>query len=249
MPPMTASPLLSVTDLRKVYGAKVALESVSFTLHSAVTLGIVGASGSGKSTLARCLAGFEPPTCGDIRFSGDRREIQLIFQQPAASLNPRFTAAEIVEEPLLIQRRGTLAERRQRAAAALELVGIDRGAIGKGAHQFSGGERQRLAIARALVLEPRLLILDESFNGLDASLIGQISTLLLELQQRLGLTYILISHDLDLVAALAGEIAVMEAGRFVEHAATGTLMSAPRHPRTRELIAATLALNAGGRIQ
>jgi len=246
---VTVEPLLAVRELRKTYGKAVALSGVSFTLHSAGTLGLVGSSGSGKSTLARCLAGFESPTSGEIRFAGSRYEAQLIFQQPAASLNPRFTAAEIVEEPLLIQRRGTPAERRERSAAALELVGIARSALDKRAHQFSGGERQRLAIARSLVLEPRLLILDESFNGLDPSLTAQISALLVELQQRLALTYILISHDLELVRGLATEIAVMEHGCLVEHAPTAVLMSAPQHPRTRELIAATLALSARGRTE
>jgi ABC-type glutathione transport system ATPase component len=182
-------PLLTVRDLSKSYACTLALSGVSFTLSAGKTLGVVGASGSGKSTLARCLAGFESPTSGEIRFAGDRLQIQLIFQQPAASLNPRFTAAEIVEEPLVIQRRGSTDQRR-----------------------------------------------------LDPALVEQISRLLDELQQRVGLTYILISHDLDLVAALASEIAVMDSGRLVEHAPKSLLMSAPQHPRTRELLAATLAL-------
>ena len=197
----------------------------------------MGASGSGKSTLARCLTQFETPTGGEILFEGSplsphrRLDIQLIFQQPAASLNPRFTAAEIVEEPLVIQRAGTGAGRRERAAFALELTGIARTALGKRAHEFSGGERQRLAIARALVAEPKVLILDESFNGLDVTLAAQIAALLTDLQQRLGVAYILISHDLTLVAGLADEIAVMDRGTIVEHAPTATLMSQPRHAR------------------
>jgi ABC-type glutathione transport system ATPase component len=212
------------------------------------TLALVGASGSGKSTLARCLTQFETPTGGEILFEGrplspDRRlEIQLIFQQPAASLNPRFTAAEIVEEPLVIQRAGTARGRRERAAFALGLAGIARTALGKRAHEFSGGERQRLAIARALVAEPKVLILDESFNGLDASLVAQTAQLLNGLQRRLGVAYILISHDLTLVAGMADEIGVMERGAIVEHAPTATLMSQPRHLKTRELIDASVAL-------
>jgi ABC-type glutathione transport system ATPase component len=251
-----ADPLLSVHGLSKTYAnrgqARVALAGVGFTLERARILGVVGASGSGKSTLARCLAGFEAPTSGEILFEGrplapERRlQIQLIFQQPAESLNPRFTAAEIVEEPLVIQRRGAPAERRERAAAALELVGIARAALGKRAHQFSGGERQRLAIARSLAVEPKLLILDESFNGLDPSLTAQISGLLRELQEALGLSYILISHDLELVAALATEIAVMEGGRLVEKGPAGILTTAPEHARTRELLAASLALGGWG---
>ena len=255
---MPADPLLRVRGLSKTYFRRrwlapplpvtAALADVSFTLSRARTLAIIGASGSGKSTLARCLTQFETPTGGEILFEGralspDRRlDIQLIFQQPAASLNPRFTAAEIVEEPLAIQRRGTSRERRERAASALALTGIARCALGKRAHEFSGGERQRLAIARALVVEPKLLILDESFNGLDPSLATQMAALLSSLQDRLGIAYILISHDLTLAAGVADEIAVMAHGAIVEHAPTATLMSQPRHAQTRELIAAAQAL-------
>jgi ABC-type glutathione transport system ATPase component len=142
----------------------------------------------------------------------------------------------------VIQRRGTGTERRERAASALALTGIARAALGKRAHEFSGGERQRLAIARALVVEPKLLILDESFNGLDPSLAAQVAALLTGLQERLGIAYILISHDLTLVADLAHEIAVMEHGAIIEYAPAATLMSQPQHVTTRELIAAALAL-------
>jgi ABC-type glutathione transport system ATPase component len=258
---MPADPLLRVRDLSKTYfrrrwpgpsrPAMAALAGISFTLDRARTLAVIGASGSGKSTLARCLTQFETPTGGQILFEGRalsplrRLDIQLIFQQPAATLNPRFTAAEIVEEPLVIQRRGTGPERRERAASALALTGIARAALGKRAHEFSGGERQRLAIARAIVAEPKLLILDESFNGLDPSLAAQIAALLASLQERLGIAYILISHDLTLAAGLADEIAVMERGAIIEHAPTATLMSQPRHAHTRELIAAALALEGG----
>jgi peptide/nickel transport system ATP-binding protein len=255
---MSFDPLLRVSELSKTYFHRrrlgpprpgtAALAGVSFSLDRARTLAVIGESGSGKSTLAHCLTQFEAPTGGTILFEGrplspDRRlDIQLIFQQPAASLNPRFTAAEIVEEPLVIQRRGTVAERRERAASALELTGIALASLGKRAYEFSGGERQRLAIARALVAEPKLLILDESFNGLDPTLAAQVAALLMDLQKRLGISYILISHDLTLVVELAHEIAVMEHGSIVEHSPTATLMSHPKHPRTRELIAATLAL-------
>ncbi len=258
---MPADPLLRVRDLSKTYfrhrwlrspqPVTLALAGVSFTLERARTLAVIGASGCGKSTLARCLTQFETPTGGEILFEGcplskhRRLEAQLIFQQPAASLNPRFTAAEIVEEPLLIQYAGTRTERRERAAAALELTGIARATLGKRAHEFSGGERQRLAIARAIVAQPKLLILDESFSGLDPLLAAQIAGLLARLQERLGIAYILISHDLRLVAGLAHEIAVMERGEIVEHAPAATLLRDPRQPRTRELIAAGAALEAG----
>ena len=254
-------PLLKVRGLTKVYGRQVhgqrpALDDVNLQLGRGQTLGLVGPSGSGKSTLARCLTFFEEPTAGEVWFESrnlwsldgrDRRrmraEIQIIFQEPAASLNPRFTAAEIVAEPLAIQQRGDRRARRERAVSLMETVGLARAAAGKRAHEFSGGERQRLAIARALVLHPKLLILDESFSGLDQALETQICGLLKELRQRLGLTMILITHDLRLAAEMAGEIAVMESGRIVEHALTGELFAHPRHASTRALLAATLALD------
>jgi ABC-type glutathione transport system ATPase component len=218
-------------------------------------LGLVGESGSGKSTLARCITFFEEPTAGEIRFEGrdlwrlnsrerlrTRAQIQLIFQEPAASLNPRFTAAEIIAEPLAIQNRGNRAARLERACELMQTVGLPPNAAAKPARQFSGGEQQRLAIARALALEPQLLILDESFSGLDLTRQAQMRALLKNLRQRLGLTYILISHDLALVAGLADEIAVMDHGRIVEHAGAAQLVAHPRHPRTRELLDAALAL-------
>lgn len=259
---MPTDPLLRVCELSKTYFRRrwlmrpqpttFALGGVSFSVERGRTLAVIGASGSGKSTLARCLTQFEIPTGGEILFEGRplspdrRRDIQLIFQQPAASLNPRFTAAEIVEEPLVIERRGTGGERRERAASALALTGIARGDLGKRAHEFSGGERQRLAIARALVVEPKLLILDESFNGLDPTLAGQVTALLRALQGLLGVAYILISHDLRQVGEMADEIAVMEHGAIVEQGPAGNLMRQPRHPRTRELIAASRVLEEVG---
>jgi len=232
-----------------------ALRGVNLELARGRTLGLVGPSGSGKSTLARCVTWFEEPTSGEIWFEDRdlrrldararrrmRAEIQIIFQEPAASLNPRFTAAEAVAEPLAIQGRGSRREQMERAAGLMELVGLARDAAGRRSHEFSGGQRQRLAIARALALEPKLLILDESFTGLDVRLQEQICGLLRDLRQRLGLTLLLITHDLALAAAMADEIAVMEAGAIVEHAATAELLARPRHERTRALIEATMAL-------
>ena len=255
---MVAEPYLVVQGLSKTFTRRswwgrhrtgtAALRNVGFSLDKGRTLGVVGPSGSGKSTLARCLAFFETPDSGAIRLNGREAarhvEIQLIFQQPAASLNPRFTALEIVTEPLVIQKRGDRRARRERAAEWLERVGLPRQSMHLPALEFSGGERQRLAIARALVLEPKLLILDESFTGLDLSIQAQITRLLLDLQARLELTCILITHDLALAASVSHEIAVMEAGAIVEHGATAELLAHPRHPVTRELLEAAMALSA-----
>ena len=256
---MAADPFLSVRGLSKNFAGRPAVQDVTFSLERGRTLGVVGPSGSGKTTLARCLALFEAPTSGEIRLDGRnlctlnhrqqaamRPEIQLIFQEPASSLNPRFTAAQIVTEPLLIRGLGTRETRLERASELMETVGLPRHALQTPALEFSGGERQRLAIARALALEPKLLILDESFAGLDLSVQAQVSGLLLDLQQRRGLTYILISHDLALVWRLAGEIAVMDHGSIVEHAGVAVLLARPQHPCTKELLNAAQALSLDG---
>ncbi|MBZ5585052.1 MAG: dipeptide/oligopeptide/nickel ABC transporter ATP-binding protein [Acidobacteriia bacterium] len=241
---MPAETFLSVRKLgrrftaRRWFGRETsgpwAFRDISFDLGRGRTLGLVGPSGSGKTTLARCVALFDPPTCGEILLDGRnvwdanrrdrgrlRSEIQLIAQQPAAALNPRFTAGEIVAEPLLVQRLGTKAWRRRRAAELMEMTGLDPRAAGNRALEFSGGERQRLAIARALALDPRLLILDESLSGLDVSVQAQIANLLLDLQARLGVTYILISHDRSLVERIADEIAILEEGGIAQRPAAG----------------------------
>jgi ABC-type glutathione transport system ATPase component len=256
---MAADAFLSVRGLGKSFAGRAAIQDVTFSLERGRTLGLVGPSGSGKSTLARCLALFEVPTSGEIRLDGRdlcslnrreraamRAEIQLIFQEPASSLNPRFTAAQIVTEPLLIRGAGTRKTRRQRAAELMETVGLSREALETPALEFSGGERQRLAIARALAVEPKLLILDESFAGLDLSVQAQVANLLRDIQARRGLTYVVISHDLGLVWRMAGEIAVMEHGRIVEHAGVAEMLARPQHPLTRELLAASLALSLDG---
>jgi ABC-type glutathione transport system ATPase component len=256
---MAVDPFLSVRGLGKSFAGRPAIQNVTFSLERGHALGLVGPSGSGKSTLARCLSFFEAPTSGEIWLEGrnlcrlNRREraamradIQLIFQEPASSLNPRFTAAQIVTEPLLIRRLGTGKTRILLASELMETVGLPRQALQTPALEFSGGERQRLAIARALALEPELLILDESFAGLDLSAQAQVTNLLLDLQQRHGLTYILISHDLALVWRLAGEIAVMDHGSIVEHAGRADLLARPQHPLTRELLQASLALSLEG---
>jgi ABC-type glutathione transport system ATPase component len=234
-----------------------ALDDVSFTLTRGSTLAVIGESGSGKSTLARCLARLEQPDSGEIWFEGNnlltmnsremfsvRRRMQLIFQESALALNPRFSASEIVEEPLRIQFATKRKERRERALALMELVALRRSLAARSIRDLSGGQRQRLAIARALALEPSLLILDEALSGLDVSTQAQIANLLLELQASLSLAYLLISHDLGLAGNLADEIAVMHQGRIVEQRATADLFSSPQHPQTRMLLASVTGKGA-----
>jgi peptide/nickel transport system ATP-binding protein len=256
--------LLIVEKLTKRYertsvsGAKkevLALQDASFSIGRGSTLALVGESGSGKSTLAFCIACLERPTSGRIVFDGNeiaaldekqlrqvRPQIQLVFQDPARSLNPRFSALEIASEPLLVQGRLDERERETRARALLAQVGIPQEKASQRADEFSGGQRQRLAIARALSLEPKLLVLDEALSALDCSVQAQIANLLLELQAALGLTYLFITHDLGMAAHLADEIAVMEQGRVVEMGAADNLLRAPGQEATRRLIAATPGL-------
>src|SRR5215510_6329738 len=210
-----------------------ALRDVDLILRSGSTLALIGASGSGKSTLARCLACLEMPDAGEIWFAGRnlaaltqrelvpfRRQIQMIFQDPTGSLNPRLNAVEIVSEPLLIVGCTTKQQRLERALELMEVVGLSPDWGKRLPHQFSAGQRRRLAIARALALEPKVLILDEALTGLDLSIQAQISNLLLELQSALSLSYLLISHDVGLVAHLADEVAILHQGKIVEMATT-----------------------------
>jgi ABC-type dipeptide/oligopeptide/nickel transport system ATPase subunit len=241
---------LRVQGVSRTFGSKRAIRNVSLTLDRGGALGIVGASGSGKSTLARCIARFERPDSGEILLDGrsvyGAADVQLIVQEAAASLNPRFTAEEILEEPLLIQRRGGSVERRRKAADWLAAVGLPPGSGARLALAFSGGERQRLALARALILEPKLLILDESFSSLDVPLQAQLTALLDDLRRRLGLTAIFIAHDLILAARMAAEIAVMSDGEIVERGPSAELLVTPRHPRARELVEASRSLSLPG---
>jgi ABC-type glutathione transport system ATPase component len=228
-----------------------AFENIDLALRRGTTLAIVGESGAGKSSLARCLALLESPSRGEICLGGEsalallkqdrfllRRQVQLIFQDPAASLNPQFSAAEIVAEPLWIQRIGTRAQQHARAIELMKLVGLSPDAASKRSLEFSGGQRQRLAIARALVLEPKVLILDEALSSLDRANQENILQLLDDLQAARSLTYVHISHDLALVSRSADEVAVMRSGRIVEHKATMELFAHPEHAYTRELLAA-----------
>ena len=225
-----------------------ALDGVTLEIRAGSTFALVGESGSGKSTLGLCLAGLEKPTSGEICFDQQdllnlkgpdlarvRGQIQLIFQDTAAALNPRFSAEEIVIEPMRIRSRLTAEERRPWAEQLMEQVGLLREWLNRRPHQFSGGQRQRLAIARALCVQPRLLILDEAFAGLDLSVQAQILKLLQKLQATHGLTYLFISHDLSLMARIADEIAILHQGRIVEQGNPRDLFAKPQHPVTRAL--------------
>ena len=225
-----------------------ALDGVTLEIRAGSTFALVGESGSGKSTLGLCLAGLEKPTSGEIWFdqqnlltlkgpdrAGISGQIQLVFQDTGAALNPRFSAEEIVTEPLRIRSRLTRAERQPWAEQLMEQVGLPRGWLNRRPHQFSGGQRQRLAIARALCVQPRLLILDEAFAGLDLSVQAQIMRLLQELQATHALTYLFISHDLSLMARIADEIAILHQGRIVEQGKPSDLFAKSRHPVTRAL--------------
>ena len=258
---VTNEPLIRVQHLRKTYVQRRpfsrekflvrALDGIDLVIPRGSSFALVGESGSGKSTLALCMARLEPPTEGKIWFEGEdlfslsgpalmqvRRRIQLIFQDTAAALNPRFSAEEVIIEPLRIQSVGTRAEQHDRAVHLMEKVGLPSAWLSRRPHQFSGGQRQRLAIARALALQPRLLILDEAFTGLDLSIQAQMVALLQSLQSLEKLTYVFISHDLSLMAYVADEIAIMHLGRIVEQGEPGRLFSHPCRPETRALLEA-----------
>jgi len=239
-----------------VFGPKArlaALRGITLSIPSRTTLALVGESGSGKSTLALCVACLEKLTSGSIWFGSQeisaldeqelravRPQIQLVFQDPANSLNPRWTALEIVSEPLLIQKGLAKQERHEKARALLERVGISSDKASQRPSELSGGQRQRLAIARALALELKLLILDEALSALGCSVQAQIVNLLLDLQTSLGLTYLFITHDFAMAAHLADQIAVMDQGKILESGSTETLVRTPKHDATQRLIAAAM---------
>jgi peptide/nickel transport system ATP-binding protein len=231
-----------------------AVDGVSFSLSEGETLGLVGESGSGKSTTGYCVLQLLRPTAGSIRFLGReltelsfrdlrglRKEMQIVFQDPYSSLDPRLTVEQIVVDPLEVHRVGDRLSRRLRVSELLELVGIDPGHAHRYPHEFSGGQRQRIGIARALALHPRLLVCDEPVSALDVSIQAQILNLLNDLQERLGLTYLFIAHDLAVVRAVSDRIAVMRHGKIVESGDADTVYTRPDHPYTRALLAAVPA--------
>ena len=228
-----------------------AVNDVSFAIGAGDTFGLVGESGSGKTTTGRCMLRLVEPTAGSVRFRETeilalgpgplralRRDMQIMFQDPYSSLNPRMRARQIVEEPLAVHAVGSASDRAGRARELLQLVGLSPGQQEHYPHQFSGGQRQRINLARALALNPCFLILDEPVSALDVSIQGQIVNLVLDLQQRLSLTYLFIAHDLRLVRQVCNRVAVMYRGAIVEMGPTPSIFSEAVHPYTRALLSA-----------
>lgn len=268
-PSVQTDPLLEVRDLRKYYpvqnsafrsrqGQIRAVDGVSFQIQDGETLGLVGESGCGKTTLARCLLRAIEPTSGEILFrSSDgsvvdlatlnqrelrpiRREIQLIFQNPFTSLNPRMNLLDIVGEPLLINGVKDRDERVEQVIALLRLVGMSSEDLLRFPHAFSGGQRQRIGIARALALKPRLVVADEPVAALDVSIQAQVLNLMLDLQQQFRLTYLFVAHDLSVIRYICDRVAVMYLGRIVEMGRTEDVFRSPQHPYTAALLSAVL---------
>ncbi|MER6992270.1 oligopeptide/dipeptide ABC transporter ATP-binding protein [Saccharopolyspora hirsuta] len=251
------SPLLQVDDLAVAFPAKRrgervrAVDGVSFALREGETLGLIGESGSGKSTLSRALLQLVRPSGGEVRLAGTNlaalrgrakrdalTRVQMVFQDPNASLDPRMRIASSVEEPLVVQSRGSSAERRARALAMLEAVGLSAAHGERYPHELSGGQKQRVNIARALVLEPALVVCDEPVSALDVALQAEILDLLRGLQAELGLAYLFITHDLAVVSSIADRVAVMYLGRLMELGPVDDVVERPLHPYSEALVSA-----------
>jgi oligopeptide transport system ATP-binding protein len=266
------TPLLDVRRLTKEYASREgwfsrapvvrAVDDVSFSIAPGETFGLVGESGCGKTTTGRCILRLVEPTSGEVRFkdadlsalSGRelrqaRRHLQIVFQDPYSSLNPRMRVGDIVAEPLVIHRIGTRESRQARVRELFDLVGLNPADLPKYPHEFSGGQRQRIGVARALALEPSLVVCDEPVSALDVSVQAQVVNLLLDLQRRLGLTYLFIAHDLRLVRQICDRVAVMYRGRLVELAPAEQLFASPVHAYTKALLSAIPRLEPGQRLE
>lgn len=261
--------VLSVRDLKKYYPVKTSLfgkmkevkavDGISFELKKGKTLAIVGESGCGKSSLAKLLTMIEKPTSGEIDFKGEnllnpdpkvqklrRMNIQIVFQNPYASLNPRKKIGNILEEPLIINTDLTPKERKEKVLSVMQKVGLRSEFFDRYPHMFSGGQRQRIAIARGLMLEPDILVADEPVSALDVSVRAQVLNLMMDLQKELNLSYVFISHDLSVVEHIADNVMVMYLGRCVESGSCEEIFTAPKHPYTQALLSATPRLKANG---
>lgn len=237
-----------------------ALDGVSFDLARGKTLAVVGESGCGKSTLGRLLTMIEKPTGGELFYQGQnllvadkqaeklrRQKIQIVFQNPYGSLNPRKKVGQILEEPLIINTSLSAAQRKEKVLAMMAKVGLKTEHYSRYPHMFSGGQRQRIAIARGLMLEPDVLIADEPVSALDVSVRAQVLNLMMDLQDELGLSYVFISHDLSVVEHIADDVMVMYLGRCVEKGTKAQIFDNPRHPYTQALLSATPRLNPAQR--
>jgi oligopeptide transport system ATP-binding protein len=257
-----AEPLLQVTDLKKHFpikrgllsrtvGQVRAVDGVSFSIQAGEVLGLVGESGCGKTTTGRCILRLIEPTSGSVRFEGRevltlgrralrslRREMQIVFQDPYSSLNPRLTVGSMLGEALAIHRLARGAAARERVAELLTLVGLSPDHARRYPHEFSGGQRQRIGVARALAVSPRLIVADEPVSALDVSIQAQIINLLRELQRKMNLTYLFVAHDLSVVEFISDRVAVMYLGKIVEMAGGVDLYRRPLHPYTVSLLSA-----------
>jgi oligopeptide transport system ATP-binding protein len=253
-------PLITVRNLKMHYPIKKvdsftkydllkALDGISFDLFEGETLGLVGESGCGKSTTRKLMLNVEPPTSGEVCYKGEniytmdssrlkeyRRNVQTVYQDPYSSLNPKWKVLKLVSEPLIVHKAGSRKSREEKVRELLSLVGLREQYIDSFAHEFSGGQRQRICIARALALDPQVIIADEPVSALDVSIQAQVINLFKDLKERLNLTYIFISHDLNVVKHISDRVAVMYLGKIVEIASVDDLFDQPKHPYTKALI-------------